>query len=255
MGEVITYAAFTALTYMTLWYFVALFRKRNDVADIAWGVGFLTVAVALFLRQQPEQFKAVILVGMVSSWGLRLALHIAIRHATKPEDNRYVEMRKKWRYKSLQAYTNVFLSQSVFLLMVASPIILYFSDPNDHLSILNIIGLLLWSIGMFFEIVGDLQLARFIKEPKNKGKIMRYGLWKYTRHPNYFGEITLWWGLWLFTGFGDDWIFGLLGPVTITVLILGISGIPMLESRYKGNKEYEKYQKTTSSFFPLPSKK
>lgn len=254
MGEIVLYSALIVIFYMSIWFCIAQVKKRNDIADIAWGIGFFTVTFALYLRQDATSLKAFILLCMVGLWASRLALHIAIRQEHKPEDARYVAMKEKWRFKTLQAYTNVFLSQGVFMLMVAAPIILYFSNMTTNMTVLNFVGLAIWIIGLFFEAVGDYQLSVFLKNPKNKGKIMRYGLWRYTRHPNYFGEISLWWGLWLFTGFGNYWVFGLLGPVTITVLILGISGIPMLEKRYKGNKEYEQYQKTTSAFFPLPNK-
>ncbi len=254
MGEIASYSALVVVCYMTTWFVIAQIKKRNDIADIAWGIGFFTLTLALYLRQNASSLKAFILLCMVGVWAIRLATHIAVRQEHKPEDARYVAMRQKWKYEILQAYTNVFLAQGIFLLMVSAPIIIYFTRMTTSISLLNIGGLVLWSIGLFFEAVGDYQLARFLKNPKNKGKIMRYGLWKFTRHPNYFGEISLWWGLWLFTGFGTGWIFGILGPTTITVLILGISGIPMLEKRYKGNKEYEQYQKTTSAFFPMRSK-
>jgi steroid 5-alpha reductase family enzyme len=254
MGEMIFYSALVVYVYMTLWYVIAMLRSRNDVADIAWGVGFFTLTLALFLQLESVPAKAYVLIAMVGVWAFRLALHIAARHENKAEDARYVAMRKKWRYKRLQSYTNVFLSQGVLMLLVAAPIMVYFNDPNNSFTILSLAGLLIWVTGMFFEVVGDYQLKRFIDNPKNKGKIMRYGLWSLTRHPNYFGEISLWWGFWLFSGISDNWIYGLLGPITITTLILGISGIPMLEKKYKGNKEYEKYQKTTSAFFPIPPK-
>lgn len=240
---------------MTSWFFVAYLRKRNDVADVAWGLGFIVLSVALYSAYSDFNFKHAIGLAMVVAWGMRLALHIASRHAGKTEDGRYVEMRKKWKYLVLQAYTNVFLAQGGFMLLVAAPIVLFYKSSTADWNILNFVGLGIWLVGMFFETVGDLQLARFLKNPKNKGKIMRYGLWKYTRHPNYFGEISLWWGFWLFTWFADNWYLGVIGPVTITFLIIGVSGIPMLERRYKGNKEYEKYQKTTSAFFPLPQKR
>lgn len=239
---------------MSLWFGVAFFRKRNDVADIAWGLGFMTLAVALFSSYSDFSSKHIVGLAMVSIWAIRLAVHIAVRHNGKPEDGRYIEMRKKWKYKTLQSYTNVFLSQGFFMLLVALPIVLFFFDSESAWSTVTYAGLVIWTVGIFFEAVGDYQLAKFIKNTANKGKIMRYGLWKYTRHPNYFGEISLWWGFWLFTYGTSNWAYGIIGPLTITFLIIGISGIPMLERRYKGNKEYEKYQKTTSAFFPLPPK-
>jgi steroid 5-alpha reductase family enzyme len=255
MGEIALYSSLVIFFYMTFWFFIAQARKRNDTADIAWGIGFFTLALSLFLFRDPDSTKSLIVLSMVGVWAFRLALHIAVRHAGKPEDGRYIAMRETWKYKTLQAYTNVFLSQGFLLLVVSVPIMLFFNEPNSDLGLVNYAGLIIWLIGMFFESVGDYQLAQFIKNPKNKGKIMMSGLWKYTRHPNYFGEISLWWGFWLFSGFSQYWVFGILGPLTITGLILGVSGIPMLEKRYKGNKDYKAYQKKTSAFFPLPTKK
>jgi steroid 5-alpha reductase family enzyme len=111
-----------------------------------------------------------------------------------------------------------------------------------------------WVIGFFFESVGDAQLSRFIKDPANKGKLMQSGLWKYTRHPNYFGEVTQWWGLWIIAlSVSYGWL-GIIGPLTITTLILKVSGIPLLEKSMEGNPEFQEYKKRTSVFFPLPPK-
>ncbi len=244
----------TIFIYMTLWWVVSLIKKRNDIADVAWGIGFIVISLVLFLQTNSTNIKGYIILIMVTLWGVRLATHIGTRHRGKPEDGRYQTMRKEWKYPILQSYTNVFLSQGFFMLLVAAPILLFFSAAPGTLNWYNFIGLMIWIVGFVFESIGDYQLAQFIKNPKNKGKIMRYGLWRYSRHPNYFGEISLWWGFYIFTLFTPFWYLGLVGPLTITFLIIGVSGIPMLEERYKGNRDYENYQKTTSAFFPLPPK-
>lgn len=248
-------AALVVLIYMTLWFIIALSEKRNDVADVAWGLGFVVVSSGLLYKSESIDTLSFLLICMVLIWGGRLALHIALRHKGKPEDKRYQAMRKSWKYKTLQSYLNVFLAQGVFMLLVSAPIIVFFSAKNSTFKWCNLVGLLIWLLGFLYEAISDYQLVKFIRNPKNNGKIMRYGLWKNTRHPNYFGEISLWWGIYLFTLTPKYWYLSLIGPVTITFLILGVSGIPMLEKRYKGNKEYEDYQKTTSAFFPLPNKK
>lgn len=254
MVEIILYSTGVVWVYMAAWYVFALYAGRNDVADVAWGLGFATVAAALFLRADtPDIAKSYIALAMVALWGYRLAVHIGARALGKSEDGRYVDMKKGWKYKKLQAYTNVFLSQGFLMLLVSTPIILYFADGSPQLQWFNVIGLGVWAFGLFFEAVGDYQLKQFIKTKKD-GEIMTSGLWKYTRHPNYFGEITTWWGFFIFTLFIPYWYIGVVGPITITYLILGVSGIPMLEKRYEGNKKYEKYQKTTNAFFPGPKK-
>ena len=113
----------------------------------------------------------------------------------------------------------------------------------------------MWILGFVFESVGDAQLARFIKDPANKGKLMQSGLWQYARHPNYFGEVLMWWGLWIIALSVPNGLYGIIGPLTITFLILKVSGIPMLEKRMEENPEFVEYKKRTSKFFPLPPKR
>lgn len=152
------------------------------------------------------------------------------------------------------------------MLVIGSPIIL---AANDSLvinyghttieSLLSSFGVIIWLIGFFFEAAGDYQLAQFKKDPSNKGRIMKYGVWHYTRHPNYFGEASMWWGIFLLSCVSAhgvvDVLLRAIGPATITFMLLRVSGVTMLESKYKGNKEYEDYQKRTSAFIPLPTKK
>lgn len=240
--------------YMTLWYLYALKFKRNDIADVAWGLGFAVLAIACLARADNLQPKAIITATLVVIWGSRLAIHIALRHEKSPEDKRYQKMREGWRHPRLQAYLNVFMLQGVFMLLVSAPIFVIMNDTTATLAWYNWVGICIWAVGFFFESVSDYQLSRFIANKSNKGKVMTIGLWKYSRHPNYFGEISQWWGIFVIALLSPYWPLAAIGPATITILILGVSGIPMLEKRYKGNKEYEKYQKATSAFFPLPPK-
>lgn len=164
-------------------------------------------------------------------------------------------MKEKWKHPKREAFPRVFLVQAGFLLIVAAPIIVAANAESSVLHWYNGLGVTLWLVGFVFEAVGDWQLAEFKKKAENKGRVMRFGLWRYTRHPNYFGEVTQWWGVFLVILFVPYWYVGLIGPVTITFLILGVSGIPMLEKGYEGNSEYDDYKQTTSAFFPLPPKK
>jgi steroid 5-alpha reductase family enzyme len=125
-------------------------------------------------------------------------------------------------------------------------------NSTSSLGLLDLLGIGIWLLGFYFEVVGDAQLAKFIKNPSNKGKLMQSGLWAYTRHPNYFGEVTLWWGIWLISlSVPNGWI-GLIGPLTITILILKVSGIPMLEEKMAKNPEFAEYKRRVSMFLPLP---
>lgn len=229
---------------MTTWYAISIYKKRNDIADIAWGLGFILVAY-FNLFTGYLSFQSVIIVFLTSLWGGRLALHIYRRNKNKKEDYRYEQFKSN-------PYLRVFMLQGLFMFLISTPIVLISHLDIFGWSNINTLGLWLWCLGFYFESVGDSQLREFIKNPKNKGKILVTGLWKYTRHPNYFGEVTMWWGIWLMSFYNLTSFFGLIGPLTITTLILFVSGIPMLEKKYEGNKLFANYKKKTSVFFPWP---
>jgi steroid 5-alpha reductase family enzyme len=242
------------LTYMCVWFAISVWKKRNDVADIAWGMGFPLIAWSSFLIANKASVVALVTNILVSIWGARLASHIWSRNKNKPEDARYAQWRKDWKNSFfIKSFVNVFLLQGGLMYLIALPVMLNNLLGGD-INLIGILGILIWIKGFAFEVIGDWQLTQHIKNPNNKGKLMTRGLWRYTRHPNYFGEITCWWGFYVFTLFTPFWYLGIIGPITITLLILGVSGIPMLEKHYEGNQEYDAYKKTTSAFFPLPPK-
>jgi steroid 5-alpha reductase family enzyme len=243
--------ALTLLGYMTFWFIVSVIKKRNDVADIAWGLGFVLMAwLSLYLSGY--SFKALLVSGLVTIWGLRLALHIYHRNKNKPEDSRYLEWRKTWSNFYLRSFLQVFMLQGVFLFLISLPIILINRSVSNNFGILEIAGLIVWGIGFYFESTGDKQLKEFIANPANKGKLMNTGLWQYSRHPNYFGEVTQWWGIFVIALSIPGSFFAIIGPLTITILILFVSGVPLLEKKYAGRPDFEEYKKTTSIFVPLP---
>ena len=245
--------ALTLLGYMTLWFFISVIKKRNDVTDIAWGLGFILMAWLSFYLSG-FSFKALLINSLVTVWGLRLAWHIYNRNKNKSEDSRYLEWRKTWNNFYLRSYLQVFLLQGMFLFLISFPVMLINHSVSSGFGILEIIGLLIWGIGFYFETTGDKQLKEFIGNPTNKGKLMNRGLWQYSRHPNYFGEVTQWWGIWLIAlSIPNGWL-GIIGPVTITFLTLFVSGVPLLEKKYAGRSDFEAYKKRTSMFIPLPPK-
>ncbi|MFT7183781.1 MAG: steroid 5-alpha reductase family enzyme [Oceanicoccus sp.] len=248
--------ATTLWVYMSLWFLVSLIRKRNDVADLAWGLGFVLMAwLALYLSPEPS-LRGVLLGALTSLWGLRLAWHIHSRNKGKSEDYRYLAWRKQWgKWFYLRSYGQVYLLQGLLLFLISLPILLSNKNPNQALGVLEIIGVLVWTFGFAFEVIGDAQLKKFIKNKKNKGKIIQSGLWQYTRHPNYFGEVTLWWGIWIIALSVDQGWIGLIGPLTITFLILKVSGVPMLEKRLEKKPGFETYKKRVSRFIPMPPRK
>lgn len=239
--------------YMTSWFVVSLIKQRNDVADVAWGLGFVLMTWVSFFLSADTGIRGLLVGGLVTVWGCRLAWHIHRRNRGKTEDYRYRTWREEWgRWFYLRSYAQVYLLQGVLLFSIVLPVLLINHHAGAPLGMLDYIGLGVWAVGFFFESVGDAQLAAFIKNPANAGHLMRTGLWRYTRHPNYFGEVTQWWGIWLMALSVPSGLIGIVGPLTITFLILKVSGIPLLEAKMQQNPEFAAYKRQTSMFIPLP---
>jgi steroid 5-alpha reductase family enzyme len=238
---------------MSLWFVVSLVRKRNDVADIAWGLGFVLLGWTSLLMGGNASLRGLLICTLVSIWGLRLAWHIHARNKGKAEDYRYLAWRNAWgKWFYLRSYLQVYLLQGLFLFLIVLPVLLVNKSQGTPLGMLDVLGVALWIFGFYFEVVGDAELSRFLKDPANKGKLMQSGLWAYSRHPNYFGEVTQWWGLWLVAlSVPNGWL-SIVGPVVITFLILKVSGVPMLEKKMAENPEFSKYKQRVSVFIPLP---
>lgn len=250
------YSALAIFIYMTIIFIVALIRKDNSVADIAWGIGFILVAVLTLFLEKGFTARQILVTALVSIWGARLAIHIFVRNRGRGEDFRYTQWRKEWgKWFVLRSYLQVFILQGLFLLIIAYPIMLVNRSQETGISFFDIIGALIWAVGFVFETVGDFQLLRFKRNPENKGKIMNRRLWKYTRHPNYFGESVMWWGIFLIALPVKNGWTALVSPVLITFLLLRVSGVILLEKKYRGNKDYEEYARTTSAFLPWFPKK
>ncbi len=236
--------------YMSAWFVVSLVRFRNDVADIAWGLGFVLIAWTSWALSGSSSWQVILVNLLVTLWGIRLAWHISSRNRQGIEDARYRKWRETWgKNFFIRSYFQVFLLQGLLLFLVAVPIILVNEYGISNSDIFYGIGLGIFVVGFVFEIVADWQLRSFLKNPRHKGKILQSWLWRYSRHPNYFGEVLLWWGIGVISlGSGVWW--GLIGPMTITILILFVSGIPMLEAKYAGRSDWEVYKKRTSIFIP-----
>ncbi|MEM9918047.1 MAG: DUF1295 domain-containing protein [Bacteroidota bacterium] len=235
--------------YATLWFIIAQWRKNNSLADVAWGLGF--VVLSLYLWGFDPGFQRGLLTSFVTIWGLRLSIHIFNRNMKKAEDWRYVNMRQKWGQRQyLMAYLQVFILQGTLLWIIAIPIFLPSPSDGYSLSIVQIIGTAFWLVGFLWESIADWQLYQFKKDGKNKGKLMTQGLWAYSRHPNYFGEIVLWWGIFLFVlPWENSWL-AVLSPLMITFLLTRVSGVPMLEAKYKEHKAYKAYIASTNALIP-----
>lgn len=237
--------------YMVSAFVLALWKRDNSIVDVFWGFGFVLLAWYGLLRTmtfEPAQF---LITALVTVWGLRLSLHILTRKLGKPEDFRYAAWRKEWgKWFLPRSFLQIFMLQGALMLVIAAPIILtaLYYQPQ-HWGYL-VAGGGIWLFGFIFEAVGDAQLRRFLRT-RREGQLMTGGLWKYTRHPNYFGESMMWWGIFVLSA---NWL-ALISPLTLTFLLLYVSGVPLLEKKYAGNPAWEAYKKRTSVFIPWFPKK
>jgi steroid 5-alpha reductase family enzyme len=252
------FGLFFLLIYMSGLFVVAFIRKNNGTADIGYGIAFIVLIAAVTFASAPVTLQVLVLATLPLIWGLRLATRIFYKNLGKPEDFRYKAWREAWgKTFFVRSFLQVYMLQGLVVFFVALPVTLSLAYPIATVDLrFMVVGILLWLVGFFFEVVGDSQLDTFIKNPANKGKIMTIGLWKYSRHPNYFGESVMWWGIAL-ASFGLTILpfLGLIGPTLITFLLLKVSGVPLLEKHFEGNPEWEVYKARTSVFFPLPPKK
>jgi len=239
--------------------------QLNDVSfiDAFWGGGMALLALISWLRLAEPGPLATLLLAMTVLWGARLAVHLFRRWRREGEDPRYARMFRKDREKgrfAIAALTKVFLGQAVLLFLVSSPAQagILAAGGDQPLSGLALLGGVLWLVGIFFEWVGDWQLARFRADPSSKGQVMDKGLWRYTRHPNYFGDVCAWWGIWLAATSTGWWVaaWTIAGPLFLTFTLTRWSGKPLLEAGLAKRKPgYAEYVQRTSGFFPWPPRR
>lgn len=252
--HMLTVDAVVLLLFMTMWFLVSLAIRRQDIADVLWGAGFVVVVATSLAVVEQSGLRGVLMSLAVFVWGGRLATRIYLRNRGKSEDFRYRRWRQEWgRYFVLRSFFQVFLLQGLLMLVVLAPVLYVLgSGGGQPLGMLDYLGLFVWIVGFFFETVADYQLDRFKSRKYNAGRIMQTGLWRYSRHPNYFGEVVMWWGIYLMALMVEGGWLTIFGPLVITLLILKVSGVPMLEEHYRDNPEYQKYKRRTSGFIPLP---
>jgi steroid 5-alpha reductase family enzyme len=237
-------------------YYLALFitgqiKKNNSIIDIFWGLGFVVAAFSGLMIHGAFEIKSLIVVLLVAIWGLRLTYHIHKRNMGKPEDFRYVNFRKQWgsKWVLLKAFLHVYMLQFTMLLLISSAFLNIIITNKSGLGLLDLVGIVVWVIGFYFESRSDYELKMFKADKANKGKILTSGLFKYSRHPNYFGEAVMWWGIYLMGLSSGGFIF-IFSPITITILVRYVSGVPMLEKHYEGNEAFQRYAEKTSIFIP-----
>lgn len=241
------------LAAVTIVWLVSLWKQDVSIVDTFWGLGFLGLSW-LYRGLGPEtDARHWVLLALVTAWGLRLALYLLWRNWGADEDPRYQTMRAS-RGESFwwMSLVTIFFLQGILIWIIAAPLFVVHLNAGPPLWMwTDVAGLLLWSIGFFFETVGDWQLARFKANPANRGRVMRTGLWAYTRHPNYFGDALVWWGYFLFALSVQEGMWTLVGPLLMTFLLLKVSGVALLEQTITERRpEYRDYIQKTNAFLP-----
>ena len=238
------------LSYTGL-FILSLILKDNSIVDIFWGIGFIQVALHLLIITKNTNFSILLLLVLILTWGVRLSSHIFRKRIKKGgEDVRYAQFRKTWKNFYIRSIFQVYLLQCVLLVIISLPIVILFlySTQDNMLLSFSIIGFCTAVFGLTFEIISDRQLHEFISNTKSKGKLMTKGLWKYSRHPNYFGESVFWLGICIIAL--PYSVFSILSWLCITILLRFVSGVPMAESRYQLREDFKEYSKITPAFIP-----
>jgi steroid 5-alpha reductase family enzyme len=246
-------ALVVALGMMTLVWLASLVKRDASIIDIFWGLGFVVMGWIYFLAADDHATRGFLVVGLVSLWGLRLSVHILWRNWGHDEDYRYREMRER-RPETfpVRSLLTVFWLQALLLWAISTPLLQGQRHPETApLAPLDVLGIALFVVGFGFEAGGDWQLARFKGDPTNKGKVMNQGLWRYTRHPNYFGDALVWWGFFCFAAATPGGWWTVYSPILMTLLLMRVSGVTLLEKRLEQTKPaYREYAERTNAFFP-----
>jgi steroid 5-alpha reductase family enzyme len=255
LNDLLLIAALTIGLMMLITWVVSVVIDDASIVDIVWGLGFVLATWSTYLFGDVEaNARVVLILILVSVWGLRLTGYLAWRNIGKGEDRRYQQMRKKspdsfW----LVSLWKVFGLQAVIMWVVSVPAVVTLGS-DTALWWLDYIGIAVCAVGLFFETVGDLQLARFKAKPGSKGQVMDSGLWRYTRHPNYFGDFCVWWGIYLVAAAGGAW-WAIFSPLAMSALLMRYSGVGLLEKTITRRRPgYDEYVRKTNTFFPGPPK-
>jgi len=245
------------IAFMSLLWVVSVVKKNASIVDPFWGFGFVLLAWLYYFQSEGLEERKLIITILVTIWGLRLSIFLGKRNWGKAEDFRYQQFRKDYgehRYWWV-SFFQVFLLQGVLLWLISAPILGAQNGANQALGIIDYTAILIWIFGFSFEVGGDYQLSKFKANPQNKGKVLDSGFWKYTRHPNYFGDGFQWIAFALFS-IANSCYLPLLSALLMNFLLLKISGVALLEKTLSKTKpQYAEYVRKTPAFFPWFPKK
>lgn len=255
LGPLVAITAGVVLVAVTVTFGIARLRGRYDTIDTFWGLGFALVAVVAFPLGSGPLVLRLVTAALTVVWGVRLAVHLHVRNRGGGEDPRYQRMvERAGDNPGVRIFVRVYLLQAVILWFVSLPV--QFAMYGTGLGVLGWIGVAVWVLGFTFESVGDAQLSRFRADPGNRGEVLDTGLWRYTRHPNYFGDACVWWGLYLLACSTWPGAATVLSPIAMTFTLARGTGKPILEKGMARTRPgYATYVERTSGFFPLPPKK
>lgn len=256
MGELYLFNGLAIFIFMVTVFLIAQRMKDNSIVDIAWGFGFVIAAWVSLLYTQEFTIRQLVVVTLVTLWGVRLGAFLWYRSIGRGEDFRYANFRKNWGKNAVMiAFFRVFMLQGAFMLILAYPILLVHASDGPGVDVFMILGALIWLVGFFFQVAGDAQLQRFKKHKTHEEQILNTGVWRYTRHPNYFGEATMWWGIFIIVLPVELGWTAVFSALFINFLLLRVSGVPFLDERFKDNQNYQQYKKETNNFIPWFPKK
>jgi steroid 5-alpha reductase family enzyme len=246
--------AFVVVLMLVTWLLSVVLRDVS-IVDLVWGLGFVGIAWVAYLATSPENARALLIVLLTTVWGVRLSAYLIRRNVGKGEDYRYVAMRERHgaRFAWVSLLT-VFGLQGLLMWIIAGPL-QFGMDGARALGAVDAVGLAVWAVGLVYEAGADLQLSRFRSDPANRGRVLDRGLWRNTRHPNYFGDFLVWWGLYLIAAAGGAW-WTIYGPIMMSFLLMRVSGVRLLERTIGDRRpEYAVYVRTTNAFFPGPRRR
>ncbi|HEX5066392.1 MAG TPA: DUF1295 domain-containing protein [Myxococcota bacterium] len=258
MTAVLCATALAVAAAMSILWLISLARRDASIVDIWWGPGFVWIAaVACAVGTGGDAPRRALSLGLLALWGFRLGIYLFVRNHGAGEDYRYKAMRKRHGERfALVSLATVFGLQGVLAWIVSWPVQVVHVSAGGPLGALDLVGALLFSVGFAFESIGDWQLARWKADPANAGRVMDRGLWRYTRHPNYFGDACVWWGLFAIALATPAGRWTLLSPLLMSFLLLRVSGVPLLERGLRKRRPgYAEYAERTSAFFPLPPRR